>query len=132
MQPPRPDSSTVRKEKRDVKITSACPQCGQRCLVQTSRRAIDRVLGLFVGLRRFRCQNLECGWEGNLAKSRALRRTVGQMPTFTKQVNWLLVAGNVVLALSILFIIIALFIGWIDGSFEGDTGLFQRETRNAE
>ena len=46
--------------------SQACPACGERCLIRIRRRFIDRLLSLFVRLQRFRCQQFECQWEGNL------------------------------------------------------------------
>ena len=43
-----------------------CPRCGATGLVRVQRRAVDRLLGLFVPMRRYRCTHVECGWEGNL------------------------------------------------------------------
>ncbi len=129
--PANPESSPP-EVKRETKASSACPRCGQHRLVQVSRRGIDRFIGLFVSLRRFRCKNMECRWEGNLVKSRTLRRTVGHIPTFSKQVNWLLVAANAIMLLTIVVIIVALLIGWIDGSLEGYDGIFSRFTRPPE
>jgi hypothetical protein len=40
-----------------------CPSCGSE-LVRIHRHGSDRVLGLFVPLRRYRCKNDECGWQG--------------------------------------------------------------------
>lgn len=42
-----------------------CPRCGATGLVRVQRRAVDRLLGLFVSIRRYRCTHVECGWEGN-------------------------------------------------------------------
>lgn len=46
--------------------TRRCPRCGAGGLVRVQRRAVDRLLGLFVSIRRYRCTHVECGWEGNL------------------------------------------------------------------
>lgn len=43
----------------------ACPQCGGR-LIRMTRRAMDRALSLFVPVRRYRCQNFSCQWEGRV------------------------------------------------------------------
>lgn len=40
-----------------------CPRCGSE-LSRIHRRSSDRVLGIFVPLRRYRCKNSECGWQG--------------------------------------------------------------------
>ena len=75
-----------------------------------SRRGIDRLFGLFVSLRRFRCKNPECGWEGNLVKSQALRRTVEHMPNIKEKSNWVMLAANSIMLLTILVIVISLII----------------------
>jgi len=110
------------------RATSACPQCGKHRLVPVSRRGIDRFLGLFVRLRRFRCNNVECGWEGNLAKSQVLRRSVEHLPQVKeKRLNLLIKIGNIIMLALTLIILVALVVGWIDGSLEGYEGLFSRE-----
>lgn len=120
----------IAKSGREGKTTSPCPHCGQHALVQTSRRSIDRFIGLFVNLRRYRCNNMECGWQGNLIKSRLFKRTMGGVSKDTT--NWLMIAGNSVLFLIILLLLVALIIGWIDGSLEGAEGLFYRPTDTVE
>ena len=122
--PPNPDSY-VPKTRRGTKITSACPQCGMHRLVPISRRGIDRFLGLFVRLRRFRCNNIECGWQGNLAKSPVMRRSMKHLPQVREQqLNLFIVIGITIMVIVILLIVVALLIGWIDGSLEGYEGLF--------
>ena len=114
--------------RRGTKATSACPQCGKHRLVPVSRRGIDRFLGLFIRLRRFRCNNIECGWQGNLAKSQALRRSMEHLPQVReKRLNLLIVIGITTMLIFILIIVIALLIGWIDGSLEGYEGLLRSE-----
>lgn len=54
-----------------------CPLCGSPGLIRIHRRPIDRVLSLFVEVYRFRCQQFECQWEGNLTKRQCLRGTHG-------------------------------------------------------
>jgi hypothetical protein len=119
-----PIPATAPKAKRTAKITSACPQCGQHRLVPISRRGVDRLFGLFVSLRRFRCKNLECGWEGNLVKSQTLRRTVEHMPSIKKKGHWIMLTANSIMLLIILVILVSLIIGWFDGSLEGYDGIF--------
>lgn len=53
----------------------ACPLCGSRGLIRIHRRPIDRLLSLFVDVYRFRCQQFECQWEGNLTKRRWVEGT---------------------------------------------------------
>ena len=42
----------------------ACPQCEQ-ALDRIRRRPIDRLTSLFAPIRRYRCRNFTCRWEGN-------------------------------------------------------------------
>lgn len=102
----------------------ACPNCGQRRLIQISRRKIDHMLGLFVGLRRYRCKNLECRWEGNLMLSRMPNRWIKPPRKLKRLVNPLMMLGVAAMLLIILVIFIVLIVGWIDGSFEGAEGIF--------
>jgi|GEM_PF-4926552 len=69
---------------------------------------------------------MECRWEGNLVKSRMLRRTVGQVPKMEKQIDWLMLGGIAFMVLTVVIIIAALLIGWLDGSLEGYEGLLNR------
>ena len=43
----------------------ACPSCGGG-LVRVQRRIVDRLFSAFVSIRRVRCSNFLCGYEGNL------------------------------------------------------------------
>jgi hypothetical protein len=43
--------------------TRLCPVCGSR-LHRVHRHALDRVLDVFVPVRRYRCDNPECRWSG--------------------------------------------------------------------
>jgi hypothetical protein len=51
----------------------ACPRCGADDLTRVRRRLIDRFLGLFADVKRFRCTHVECLWEGNLCRKRKPR-----------------------------------------------------------
>ena len=42
-----------------------CPKCGGSKFYRVHRRTIDRLLGIGLETRRFRCANLNCNWEGN-------------------------------------------------------------------
>jgi hypothetical protein len=42
-----------------------CPDCGD-IVRRIPRRPFDRLLSVFVSLRRYRCPNILCVWEGNL------------------------------------------------------------------
>jgi hypothetical protein len=43
----------------------ACPRC-DGVVERIPRLGIDRLLSFFVPLRRYRCANLACNWEGTL------------------------------------------------------------------
>ncbi|MBS1160669.1 MAG: hypothetical protein H6R15_3088 [Proteobacteria bacterium] len=43
-----------------------CPECGERSLIRIHRRMIDRLLGIFVKVHRYRCEEFPCRWEGRL------------------------------------------------------------------
>ena len=55
----------------------ACPMCGKRGLIRIRRRVIDRIVSVFVRLRRFRCTHSGCEWEGNLRERTSARREQG-------------------------------------------------------
>lgn len=42
-----------------------CPRC-QAVAYRVRRRWIDRLISLFRPVRRYRCQEFRCGWEGNI------------------------------------------------------------------
>jgi hypothetical protein len=42
-----------------------CPVCNASTH-RISRRFIDRLLSIFMPVRRYRCQSMKCTWEGNL------------------------------------------------------------------
>jgi hypothetical protein len=44
---------------------AVCPHCGQGTS-RIERRWSDRLLNVLVPLRRYRCVNAACGWQGNL------------------------------------------------------------------
>lgn len=46
-----------------------CPECGD-IVTPIHRRAIDRVLSVFVPVHRMRCPNFLCAWEGNVRDHR--------------------------------------------------------------
>ena len=48
------------------------------------RRLIDRILSVFIRLRRFRCTHVKCHWEGNL---RERERLIVAVPTIVGNVN---------------------------------------------
>ena len=47
-----------------------CPKCGAHDLVRIRRRFGDRLLSIFVKLRRFRCTHVDCLWVGNLRQKK--------------------------------------------------------------
>jgi hypothetical protein len=42
-----------------------CPRCGTVAR-RISRRALDRVVNVLWDVKRFRCANAMCGWEGSV------------------------------------------------------------------
>jgi len=42
-----------------------CPRCGM-AVIRIPRRPLGRWLSLIRPVRRYRCPNIACGWEGNL------------------------------------------------------------------
>lgn len=50
----------------DATVPLACPVCGQHKLIRIHRRPIDRFWSIFGRLRRYRCYEFSCQWEGNL------------------------------------------------------------------
>ena len=63
----RQGSATVRSR---YLSSVSCPHCGQHKLQRIHRRLVDRLLGSFVTLRRFKCCDSRCHWEGNLVQKR--------------------------------------------------------------
>ena len=49
-----------------------CPHCGHP-LRRIRRRLVDRLLSVAYPVRRYQCQRVRCGWEGNLHHPRASR-----------------------------------------------------------
>lgn len=47
-----------------------CPLC-QGNLLRQRRRTVDRLRSLFGAVKRFRCDNFACQWEGNVSNARA-------------------------------------------------------------
>lgn len=46
-----------------------CPRCQGR-LVRVHRRAVDHLVSVVYHVRRYRCTNITCEWEGNLRRRR--------------------------------------------------------------
>ena len=44
-------------------VDTHCPQCGSE-MQRVHRRSSDRAISIFVPVRRYRCNNRECGWSG--------------------------------------------------------------------
>lgn len=61
-----PDGHPTGAPEVDGTAPYTCPRCGERDLIRVHRRFIDRLLSVFVRLRRFRCAQFQCQWEGNL------------------------------------------------------------------
>ncbi len=59
---------------RKPSTTLNCPLCGGS-VTRTPRRHLDRLLGLLVALRRYRCLAFGCQWEGNLRPRPAERHS---------------------------------------------------------
>ena len=69
---PYPESQTAPDDQSDRASEARackCPRCDGD-LIRIRRRPIDRLLSLFVSLRRFQCTNPGCNWNGNLRKDR--------------------------------------------------------------
>ncbi len=49
---------------RQIHRSDFCPKCGGSKFRRVRRRTIDRVLGMGLDARRFRCANPDCHWEG--------------------------------------------------------------------
>ncbi len=69
-----PIRPTEQEEAMAGSLINECPQCqrsgssGQ--LMRVHRRFVDRVMSLFRPFRRYRCQSMDCDWEGNLPARR--------------------------------------------------------------
>lgn len=52
-----------------------CPECGSR-LGKIHRRTVDRIRSILVPVNRFKCQNRDCEWVGNIKQrsSKAQKR----------------------------------------------------------
>lgn len=48
----------------DISDTPTCPVCGKHNTTRIHRNRMDRFLSLFLPLRRYRCLQPKCGWEG--------------------------------------------------------------------
>ena len=63
----------VRTMKAHVTPALSCPLCTVQ-LFRVPRSLGDRLVGLFMPVRRFRCASAVCGWEGLLLRDRNERR----------------------------------------------------------
>ncbi len=50
--------------KRQVITSDQCPKCGKTSFHQIHRTLFDRILGVGLLARRYRCDNLLCRWSG--------------------------------------------------------------------
>jgi hypothetical protein len=48
-----------------AEVEQLCPQCGAP-LLRIQRHVVDRLISLAWPVRRYRCSNFLCEWEGNL------------------------------------------------------------------
>lgn len=42
-----------------------CPRCGSQ-IVRIHRRTSDRIMSIFISVRRYSCQSSNCQWEGKI------------------------------------------------------------------
>ncbi len=92
-----------------------CPSCRAR-LRQVHRRLEDHDSPLGDELRRYRCRNADCGWEGLLARahrrrprsSRRSRRTAGTAPAAAMRRSRITTALLLMLSAAIAAAIVAL------------------------
>ena len=50
--------------RRRVLTTRECPRCGQTDWHRRHRHLADHIFGLGLNVRRYRCGNTECNWDG--------------------------------------------------------------------
>jgi hypothetical protein len=50
--------------RRLIQRSEVCPKCGGRKFHRIRRHTYDRILGIGLETRRFRCANPDCRWEG--------------------------------------------------------------------
>jgi len=50
--------------KRQVQPGEACPKCGKTSFHRIHRTLLDRILGVGLPARRYRCDNTLCRWNG--------------------------------------------------------------------
>lgn len=62
-----------------VATERTCSLCGEE-LIRIRRRAIDRLLSLFVPVQRYRCPRFSCQWEGNLRVGSRAADTMTKSP----------------------------------------------------
>lgn len=84
--------------KVDDKHVHSCPQCGRE-LSRVHRHLDDRVVGVLEKVRRYRCTNPECEWEGIVSIPAAPEVATGAPPvTWKVRVAWMLVGAAIALA----------------------------------
>jgi hypothetical protein len=57
-------------------VATHCPHCGGE-LQRVHRHSIDRVISVFVPVRRYRCTNRECNWSGRRVYAGSSRGSTG-------------------------------------------------------
>ncbi len=55
---------------------TTCPLCHSN-LLRHPRRTVDRLRSLFGPVKRYRCDNFACQWEGNVCSHRAAQPSTG-------------------------------------------------------
>lgn len=50
--------------KKKIQNSEFCPKCGGSKFHRVRRHTMDRILGIGLSTRRFRCANSNCRWEG--------------------------------------------------------------------
>jgi len=58
-------SPNAEYENAGAGVPVLCPVCGSS-VRRVPRRLLDRVVNLLWEVKRFRCANAMCGWEGNV------------------------------------------------------------------
>ncbi len=64
-----PDDRGPRDDASPAPRRHHCPRC-DGSVYRVRRRLVDLLLNVVVPVRRYRCRGSDCGWEGNLRRSR--------------------------------------------------------------
>ncbi len=51
-----------------IQNTYECPRCGGYAL-RIRRRRVDRLISIFKPVQRYKCQQYNCSWQGNIGVS---------------------------------------------------------------